>query len=292
MKKKQFSPLEIDCFETEEYPLPRHSHTYYELVYIFKGCGNHHLNNLIMPYKAGDLYLISPEDEHYFDIKKQTKFAFIKFNDSFFESNKHLAPDTLMTASPMDIMRNPMLKEIKLCFDEPCKTILRKTVENIVDYDKICDVTTSPIMFFQVLSLFGLIREASAKLNVRIDNGVPSQEDLISYIHQNIYRPETIRIKTIASHFNISPTYFSAYFKRNFEMSYRNYINNYRLALIEKRIESGKNTIKQIAYEFGFTDESHLSHYFKNKKSKTLGSYKVKSKNLTQSLDTQLTNIP
>ncbi len=277
MKRKQYHPLEIDSFETTTYPLPRHGHTYFELVYIFKGKGRHHLNQLIMPYEDGDLFLISPEDEHYFDIEELSHFAFIKFNDSFFEANKHLTPDTLMTTSPTSIMRNPMLKEIKLCFDEPCKTILRKTVENILDYDKICDVTTSPIMFYQVLSLFGLIREASAKLNVRIDNGVPSQEDLISYIHQNIYQPEAIRIKTIASFFNIAPSYFSAYFKRNFEISFRDYIDNYRLTLIEKRMTSGQNTIKQIAYEFGFTDESHLSHYFKNKRQTTLGTYKTKN---------------
>lgn len=274
MKRKQFNPLEIDSFEVSEYPFPKHSHTYYELVYIFKGCGNHHLNHLVTPYKAGDLFLISLEDEHYFDIKKSTKFAFIKFNDSFFESNKHLSPDTLMTASPMDIMRNPLLKEEKLCFDEPCKTILRKTVENILDYNKICDVTTSPIMFFQVLSLFGLIREASVKLNVRIDNGVPNQEDLISYIHQNIYNPEKIRVEAISKHFNISPTYFSAYFKRNFEVSYRDYINDYKLKLIERRIQSGQMTMKQIAFEFGFTDESHLTNYFKKQKNISPSDYK------------------
>ena len=277
MKRKQYNPLEIDSFKALEYPLPKHGHTYFELVYIFNGNGNHHLNQLIMPYEAGDLFLISPEDEHYFDITKETHFAFIKFNDSFFEVNKHLKPDTMMTTSPTSIMKNPMLKEIKLIFDEPHKTILQKTVENILDYNEICDVSSSPIMFYQVLSLFGLIREASAKLNVRIDNGVPSQEDLISYIHQNIYQPEAIRIKTIANYFNIAPTYFGAYFKRNFQISFREYIDNYRLALIEKRMSSGQNTIKQIAYEFGFTDESHLSHYYKNKKKKTLGTIKVKN---------------
>lgn len=275
MKRKQFKSLEIDSFEAMEYPLPRHSHTYYELVYIFKGCGDHHINQIIQPYKAGDLLMLSPGDEHYFDIKKCSKFAFIKFNDSYFESNKHLCPDTIMTASPVDMMRNALLKEEKLYFDEPCKTILRKTVENILDYNQICEVTTSPIMFFQVLSLFGLIREASLKLNVRIDNGIPSQEDLISFVHQNIYNPEQIRIDTIAQHFNISPTYFSAYFRRNFDVSYRNYVNDYKTKLIERRIESGQMNMKQIAFEFGFTDVSHLTNFFKKQRNLSPTDYKL-----------------
>lgn len=264
MKRKQFEPLEIDVFETSVYPFPNHSHTYYEMVYIFKGCGNHYFNKLVIPYKAGDLYLISPEDEHFFDIKKSTKFCFIKFNDSYFETNKHLSPDNLTTTSPVDIMRNPLLKEEKLSFDEPCKTILKKTVENIIEYNGFHKVSDSPIMFFQILSLFGLIREASAKfLNINVESGTIKKDDLISYIHQNIYSPELIRINAISKHFNISDTYFGAYFKRNFEVSYRKYITDYKLKLIERRIQAGQMTMKQIAFEFGFTDESHLTNYFK-----------------------------
>lgn len=268
MKRKQFEPLEIDTFETDVYPFPKHSHTYYEMIYIFKGCGNHHINKIIIPYKAGDFYLISPDDEHFFDVKKTTKFCFIKFNDSYFENNKHLSPDNLATASPSEIMRNHLLKEEKLIFDEPCKIILKKTVENIIDYNNFYKVSDSPIMFFQVLSLFGLIREASAKFfNVRVENGTPKKDDLASYIHQNIYRPELIRINNIANHFNISETYFGAYFKRNFDVSYRKYITDYKLKLIERRIQSRQMTMKQIAYEFGFTDESHLTNYFKKQTS-------------------------
>lgn len=275
MKRKQFEPLEIDTFETSVFPFPKHSHTYYEMIYIFKGCGNHHINQIVIPYKAGDLYLISPDDEHYFDVKKSTRFCFIKFNDSYFESNKHLSPDNLTIASPTDIMRNPLLKEEKLIFDEPCKTILRKTVENIIEYNSFCKVSDSPIIFFQVLSLFGLIREASAKfLKVNLDHAALRKDDLISYIHQNIYHPEKIRIGIISDHFNISNTYFGAYFKRNFDVSYRKYVTDYKLKLIERRIESGQMTMKQIAYEFGFTDESHLTNYFKKQTSISPTDYK------------------
>lgn len=264
MKRKQFEPLEIDTFETSVFPLPKHSHTYYELIYIFKGCGNHHINQIVIPYKTGDLYLVSPDDEHFFSIKKSTKFCFIKFNDSYFESNKHLAPDTITTASPIDIMRNSLLKEEKLIFDDPCRSILKKTVENIIDYNRFNKVSDSPIVFFQILALFGIIRESSAKfLKVSVGNSTHQKDDLISYIHKNIYYPELIRINSIADHFNISGTYFGAYFKRNFDVSYLQYITAYKLKLLQRRIQSSKATMKQIAYEFGFTDESHFTNYFK-----------------------------
>ncbi|MCX8524908.1 AraC family transcriptional regulator [Chryseobacterium formosus] len=277
MKRKQFEPLEIDSFETTVYPFPRHSHTYYELVYISKGVGNHHVNQIVTPYKTGDLYLISPDDEHFFEIKKSTKFCFIKFNDAYFKENRHLSPDNLIIASPFDMMRNNILKEEKLIFDEPCQSILRKTVENIFQYNEFHRISDSPIVFFQILSLFGLIREASLKLNIRIDNGAPQKDDLISYIYQNIYSPEKIRIKNISEHFNISNTYFSAYFKRNFDVTYRKYITDYKLKLIERRIQSGQMTMKQIAFEFGFTDESHLTNYFKKLNKMNPSDFKLKN---------------
>lgn len=101
-------------------------------------------------------------------------------------------------------------------------------------------------------------------LAIQIGPGVPSKEMLISFIHQHIYEPKKYQVKNIASQFNISVSYFSDYFKRNFDISYRDYINQYRIKLIEQRINGGQVSIKQIAHEFGFTDESHLSNYFKN----------------------------
>ncbi|WP_028295649.1 helix-turn-helix domain-containing protein [Olivibacter sitiensis] len=266
MKKTQFEQLVIHDYEEKIFHLPVHSHTYYELVYIRKGSGVHLLNNNRLTYKTGDLFIISPEDQHYFEIRKSTHFTFIKFTDSYFAGHKMHRPDALMLSTPEAIMRNKLLKEVKLKMDEPCITILRNTVENIVAYNCRKDVASSPLVYYQMLSIFGLIKEAAAKLNIRIDNGQPDKEELISYIHQHIYDPSLIQIKSIASHFNIASSYFSDYFKRKFEISYRNYVNEYRLKLIEKRVLVPALTMKQIAYEFGFTDESHLSHFFRKMK--------------------------
>lgn len=129
-------------------------------------------------------------------------------------------------------------------------------------------------IFFQLLAIFGLIIETAKKMNIELQNSSLKKEDIITYLHQNIYHPKRIRIQKMALHFNISPHYFSHYFKRNFEISLREYIDEYRLKLIEKRMEMGENTIKQIAFEFGFTDESHLSHYYKKKRNRALSSLK------------------
>lgn len=265
-KLNQFETLVIDEFEEEKFHLPFHSHTYYEIIYIVKGNGIHHLNKNLLPYKSGDLFVVSPEDEHYFDIKKNTRFVYIKFTDNYFNSNKSLFCDDLLLNTPECFMRNRLLKETVLKLDEPCKTILKNTIENITAYNSRIDVTTSPIVFYQILSIFGLIKETMRSMNPKVKRSSIDSEQITSYIHQKIYYPKLVQIKTISAHFNIAESYFSAYFKKAFSISYRDYINNLRTTLIEKRITNNQMPIKQIAHEFGFTDESHLSNYFKKRK--------------------------
>ena len=275
---RQFETLVIADFEVEEYPLPRHNHTYYEIIYIYKGCGLHHLNENILPYSTGDLFLLAPEDQHYFEIKKSTRFIFIKFTDNYFSSKKHISPDEFLMRAPENLMRNKLLKETKLKLEDPCNMILKNTIENINAYNSHKDVGASPIVFYQVLSILGLVKEALRKMDIPPGYRYPGKEQLISYIHQHIYVPQKIQIKQIASHFNIAPSYFSAYFRRNFGISYRDYVSQSRTKLIEKRILNGHLTLKQIAGEFGFTDESHLSHFFKNRLQMNASVYRAKEK--------------
>lgn len=264
MKKTQFDTLVVHDFEEQTFHLPIHSHTYYEIIYITKGSGIHLLNRSKVPYGKGDLFLISPDDEHSFEIKSSTHFTFIKFTDSYFFGHKMNFQDSIIVSSPEEVMRNKLLKEIKLTMDEPSAGILKGAVKSIVSYNCNGNVASSAVVYHLILTIFGIVKETAAKLNIRIDNGQPDKEELISYIHQNVYDPSLTRIKNIASHFNIAPTYFSDYFKRKFEVSYRGYVNEYRIKLIEKRIIVSSLTLKQIAAEFGFTDESHLSHFFKS----------------------------
>ncbi|MFL9830318.1 AraC family transcriptional regulator [Flavobacterium sp. ARAG 55.4] len=267
MKKlNQFDTLVIDEFEEDQYHLPRHSHTYYEIIYIIKGSGIHQLNKNLIPYQAGDLFVLSTDDEHYFDIQERTRFFFIKFTDTYFNSNKKLSCDEFLLNTPENFMRDKSLKENVLKLDETYAVILKNTIDNIRTYNSNSNISTSPIAFYQILSIFGLIKESLQQQNIKIAHSGVDNDQIISYIHQNIYKPKLVQIKTIAAHFNISHSYFGTYFKRNFLLSYRDYCNKLRTQLIEKRILNKQLSMKQIAYEFGFTDESHLSNYFKKQR--------------------------
>ena len=108
-KLNQFETLVIDEFEEEKFHLPEHSHTYYEIIYIKKGCGVHHLNKNLLSYKAGDLFVLSPDDEHYFDIKKSTKlfptiaFCYVKLNEIIRSIHEIASNSLLVLQQPVDV---------------------------------------------------------------------------------------------------------------------------------------------------------------------------------------------
>lgn len=263
---RQFEPLIINDYVTDIYLYPPHGHTYYELIYIFKGKGIHLLNNNQMDYRSGDLFLMSPDDHHHFEVKQPTRFVVIKFTNEYFNN--------LTTIDVKAIMQMQTLKETKMAFNPQLSLSLKNTIQNISSYKEHKNVASLSHVYFQLLSVFGLIRDVIIRTNSLKKNA--EKEQLITYIHQHIYDPQKCLIKNIARHFNISATYFGDYFKRSFDISYRDYVKEYRTSLIEKRIESGRLNMKQIAEEFGFSDESHFSNYFLKQRKLRPGAYKKK----------------
>ncbi|MGO4772334.1 hypothetical protein ACEN2I_11775 [Flavobacterium sp. W22_SRS_FK3] len=107
-------------------------------------------------------------------------------------------------------MRDKTLKETVLKLDDPCKTILKNTIDNLSAYNCKTDISSSPIVFYQILSIFGLIKENMRGQNLVVKGNSIDNEQITSYIHQNIYQPKLVQIKVIAANFNIAQTYFSA----------------------------------------------------------------------------------
>ncbi|NAW51379.1 hypothetical protein GNY06_08280 [Elizabethkingia argentiflava] len=135
---------------------------------MHSGRSIHHLNNHIMPYEAGDLFLIAPREFHSFTMETMTHFTYIKFTESYFESKRHLAPDEFKIGSPEILMEMKWLKEVKICIGEPCNNILKSTVNNLIAYSQHKNIGASPIAYYQLLSIFGMIREILKDRNTSV----------------------------------------------------------------------------------------------------------------------------
>jgi YesN/AraC family two-component response regulator len=116
-------------------------------------------------------------------------------------------------------MKLRVLKEVKLEIGSLRSGILNNLISSVLAYDKVKNVAHSPVVFYLLLESLPLKESMQAK-EIAIISGDPNNEQILTYIHGNIYSREKITVKTIALHFNISLKYFSNYFKRSFGVAY------------------------------------------------------------------------
>lgn len=230
------------------------------MVFILEGKGIQHINQHQLPYVPDKLFLIFPEDLHSFEVQETTRFFFIRFNDSYlksqsaewikkmefiFHTHNHLPGCILKTVAD-----KPLVRAI-------VEALIRETGSG------------HPQRSFVMAQLINTIITLAAR-NITLQGNQTTQKQipgaalpLLNYIHEHIYDPERLKAEKMAAHFNISPNYISEYFKKAAGEGLQQYITTYRLKLIETRLRFTDNRIGDIAYEFGFTDESHLNRIFK-----------------------------
>jgi AraC-like DNA-binding protein len=100
----------------------------------------------------------------------------------------------------------------------------------------------------------------SAVLNVSGD--IHSHiESVKSYIHDHLQEP--LNLTTLASSGGFSVYYFARRFKQHTGLSPKQYVLRKRLEQAYHLLCQGQTTVSDVAYQTGFTDQSHLVRYFK-----------------------------
>ncbi len=93
------------------------------------------------------------------------------------------------------------------------------------------------------------------------------------YINDN-YRNSEITIEGIAEELNLAPTYVSTLFKREAQISFSQYLSDFRIQKATDLLENTNMKIKDIAQEVGFGTYSNFARTFKKKLGVTPVEYK------------------
>ena len=83
---------------------------------------------------------------------------------------------------------------------------------------------------------------------------------VLSYIEENYRRP--IRLSELAAQMNVSPLYFSSYFKATFHISPKQYVLNKRLTESQRLLLESDMSVGEIARAVGFVNENYFSELF------------------------------
>ncbi len=233
----------------DQWHLPVHKHTHYEIQYIIRGSGRHMINEQSYNYEKGDLFIVPPQDNHFFIFEERTAICVIKFHEDFFESLLHDADFRQLLSGFSAPGRKVMLSS-------ECRNHIAQLMELIMSERKKESVRQGIIMKNALGLILALISEEEQGFSVNLKEG--KIQAVFNYIHQHITEKPLLSIENIARQFNISKTYFNQYFTRATGSPYKKYVQLYALNLVAHRLMLQDKTISQLAGEFGYSDESNL----------------------------------
>lgn len=109
-------------------------------------------------------------------------------------------------------------------------------------------------------------------------NQYDNTQDILDYIRKNYVNP-FLSVNDISEHFNYSLTYITKKFKRNYNMTIIEYIQNYRIQKAKELLDGTYLSIKDIAKEVGLEESAKLIRTFKKIEGITPGTYRELKKN-------------
>lgn len=157
----------------------------------------------------------------------------------------------------MFLQGNRSLEDMCGLFQEIDK--FESLINQIVEHDE-QPISRNRILLEMFELLYDQLRENRVSSTFMPSN---SSEDLLHVIEwtQEHFR-EPITLSTVAATVCLSKNYFCSWFKTHTSMSYNRYLNNVRINKACEYLEQGK-TIKEAAYQSGFSDISYFTQLFK-----------------------------
>ncbi len=246
--------IDITYVIKDEWHLPVHKHTHYELQYIMRGKGLHTINDQSYCYEKGDLFILAPQDTHFFTFGERSVICIIKFHKSYFDA--FLQDDEFKNL--LESITTPYRKNVPSGRNKAQISQLMELVIAGHRRETAYQQLTIKSALALVLTLYA---KAAAQNHIRQKD--QKIQAILHYIDQYITQKSLLSIQHIADTFHISGDYFNQYFKRATGNSYKKYVQEYTLTLIAHQLVYSDKTLNQLAQEFGYSDESHLSNAFK-----------------------------
>ncbi|APA65981.1 AraC family transcriptional regulator [Maribacter sp. 1_2014MBL_MicDiv] len=255
---------------------------FFEIVYFEKGNGTIKINGKTVNYSANSIFVFVPDDIYIVNPESATTTIAIKFLKSFFRGdapqNANLpVNDWFRKIEGILNSESHQLREMR--FETESDKIhllsLIKMVAAENDKKKSYDLFIIQNSLSVILHLIARnIQFLNADMSTKIVESSKIQQ-IINFIHANIYNPELLTTKNLAEEFHMADNYISEYFKKHTDVSLKKYILNYKLKLVETRLKYTDLQFSEIAMELGFTDSSHLNKTFQSYKGMTIGAYKA-----------------
>jgi len=208
-----------------------HRHSFYELVYYYKGSGRTKLSGKSYLFSPGTFALIAPDSEHEEQHDQIGKVCCVGFSTS----------ETL----PEKLFRDDSGR---------IRSVLAAMLE---------EASEQPSYYNEMLSV--KLRELILELRrLTPSENVPKDfQYVINYISQNY--GEKIQMQTLAEQFHLSYDYFQHRFKKMTGLSPQQFLIEKRLTAAAELLAEGRLNCTEIAQRCGFSNSAQLSMLFRRR---------------------------
>ena len=227
---------------------PGEAHPMAELTYVDQGSLHSVVDGQDMLLKQGDLVIYSPNQWHmqYADIGVAPRYVTISFEVEGME----LAP----------------LMNRKFTAPQNVVTLL----QNMLREQERMDPFSNEIILSQLnLLLLFLLRESAAPRGGKLQtaHAIHSENEIIRQAQQYIssHIREKLSVPLVARQVDVSPSYLTALFHKNLQISPGEYIRRIKLQESKQMIRENNLNFTEIAAELQYSTVHHFSRQFKEK---------------------------
>ena len=227
---------------------PGEAHRPLELTYVDKGAIHSVADGVDLLLNQGDLVLYAPDQWHMQYAQEDVSASYITISFDL-EGD---CPESLFNqkfAIPQSAV--PMLQRL------------------LREQDRMDAYSEDMMLCYLQILLLTLLREqdAPSQVKLRTTNAVNSENEIIRRAQQFIsgHIREKLTVPVVARHVDVSPSYLTALFRKNLQISPGEYIRRVKLQESKQMIREDNMNFTEIAAVLQYSTVHHFSRQFKDK---------------------------
>ena len=235
-----------------------HRHTFYHIVLFTEGQGYHTIDFEQFPVKAGQVYFMIPGQVHSWSFEGNIDGYVINFSENLFRSflsgNQYLEQFTFLRGIAMESV-------IQLS-EKAFKDVLN-TVTKIADEIQAKNTFSLDMVRAYLLTLFITVSREKLK---GLSNDISQQNQLVLYNFRKLvdeYFAEKRLPRDYAAMLYITPNHLNALCNDLLGKSAGEVIRDRILLEVKRLLVNADLGISEIAYRLNFSDNAHLTKFFK-----------------------------
>ena len=227
---------------------PGEAHAPLELTYMDKGSMHSVADGKDIVLNQGDLIIYGPDQWHmqYADVGVSASYITVTFD--------------LQGEYPRELFNH------KFTIPQSAVPLLQWMMK---EHDRMDDFSADMLICLLEALLITLLRDqvSPAESKLRTTNAVNSENEIIRRAQQFIsaHVREKLTVPLVASHVDVSPSYLTALFRKNLQISPGEYMRRVKLQESKQMIREDNMNFTEIAAALQYSTVHHFSRQFKDK---------------------------